>query len=335
MSQYKAAMTRMMREESAGDGDDVEGINATDVQTVNLPSWAQLLKDQSDFLLRAALPVLWTCLFVILMDRDSFVRFLFMPVLGVFAALLANCVPIGGGIVYVPILALLGQQMNLSVSFAVATMTVGNGILGFLQWLRKDPSLIVFESFPHTVFPCSLGSAVGILFLPQSNAWAKMIFGVFSVLVGVYVLLLAYNHVDGAAGAGGGGKSSSPQSEQQPSPNWLMIQVALFLSGLVLVTNIGVGPALVSFVLLENAGYSHKQSMVTGIVTGGWVSLVPFLLHLFVTPAGVPLQLWVMVLPGVYVGAMLAPKVYERVGLRSVLASFSFFLFASAALFLI
>ena len=50
MSQYKAAMTRMLREESAGDGDDVEGINATDVQTVNLPSWAQLLKDQSVFL---------------------------------------------------------------------------------------------------------------------------------------------------------------------------------------------------------------------------------------------------------------------------------------------
>jgi hypothetical protein len=35
---------------------------------------------------------------------------------------------------------------------------------------------------------------------------------------------------------------------------------------------------------------------------GGWVSVVPFMLHLFVLN-DVPIVLWLMVLPGVYIGA--------------------------------
>ena len=63
------------------------------------------------------------------MTRESFFSLFYMPFLGLFAAVLANCVPIGGGIVYIPALSLLGTHVHLSVSFTVATMSVGRLVL--------------------------------------------------------------------------------------------------------------------------------------------------------------------------------------------------------------
>jgi hypothetical protein len=44
-------------------------------------------------------------------SNESFylIELFFMPFLGIAAALLANSVPIGGGIVYIPVLHLLGK----------------------------------------------------------------------------------------------------------------------------------------------------------------------------------------------------------------------------------
>lgn len=45
------------------------------------------------------------------------VEVLYMPFLGIFAALLANSVPIGGGIVYIPVLHLLGTRGNSFIRY--------------------------------------------------------------------------------------------------------------------------------------------------------------------------------------------------------------------------
>lgn len=81
----------------------------------SIPQWAEVLRSNADSLLRTVLPIIWCILFVGFMDRESFLRNMFMPFLGVFAALLANCVPIGGGIVYVPALALLSLLQRCSL----------------------------------------------------------------------------------------------------------------------------------------------------------------------------------------------------------------------------
>lgn len=49
---------------------------------------------------------------------------IYMPFLGIFSATLANAVPVGGGIVFVPALAIMGSHIKLGASFTVATMTV-------------------------------------------------------------------------------------------------------------------------------------------------------------------------------------------------------------------
>lgn len=211
-------------------------------------------------------------------------------------------------------------------------MFIGNGVFGFLHWLTVDPALIVWESFKYTVLPCSVGSAIGILILPAISIFiVKKLFGAFSLLLAVYVFLVAQRY---------GGEIHTPQnslkvaSSSDNQSKWHVVGVVSLLSGIVLVTNIGIGPALITFVLLgENyMGYTQKQAIVTGIITGGWVSVLPAAIHFLRND--VPLNLWIMVLPGVYIGAHYAPAVYEKIGLQNVLLAFGVFLILSAGLFL-
>ena len=353
MAQYKAQMARYWGLDKAASptteavAEDVEGPAGGGTGAPSAPpapGWALVLRDNADYLLRTVLPVVWCCLLVIVMDRETFLRDLFMPFLGVGAALLANTVPIGGGIVYVPMLQLLGEKIQLSVSFTLATMTFGNGVFGFLHWLKTDASLIVWPSFAYTVLPSWAGSVIGILVLPPVETyWIRKLFGVFSVVLGAYVALLAYKAATSEAPspALSSGSDSAPAAaaaltdSQDFEHKWRVVAAISFFGGLILVTNIGIGPALITFILLgaDYMGYSHKQAIVTGIITGGWVCALPALLH-FIVLRDVPLALWVMVLPGVYFGAHLAPRFFELVGLKNVLAGFCVFLFASSLLFL-
>ena len=114
---------------------------------------------------------------------------------------------------------------------------------------------------------------------------------------------------------------------------WGVIAIVSFVMGLFVVPNIGIGPALTTFLLLEYFGYSEQEAMVTGIVTGGLVCWVPFAVHYLVLH-DIDLQQWVMVLPGVYYGAKLAPLCHEYLGLNNIMWAFSAFLFATAMLFM-
>eukprot|EP00957_Ditylum_brightwellii_P047427 3602714-Ditylum_brightwellii.AAC.1 len=109
------------------------------------------------------LPLLWIILFVSTMDRTMLYSSYAMPLLGICSASLANAVPVGGGIVFVPILSLFGVKLSLGTAFAVSTMTFGNGVFGFLTWLRKDPSSIAWRVMPCAVLPAWVGATLGTL----------------------------------------------------------------------------------------------------------------------------------------------------------------------------
>lgn len=244
--------------------------------------------------------------------------------LGIFAACIANTVPIGGGVVYVPALLLLGVDIKLGVSFTVATMSFGNGLFGFLRWLNKDPNLIIWDSFLYTVIPSWIGSLIGIFILPTfSPESIKLLFALVCLSVAL-LLFLAINY---------GGLENIPlialltsvhsSSDDDPelpttttaattntnanatiltpSCQYTLI-VVTFLGGVFLVPNIGVGPALTTYLILNIFQFNTKSAVVTGIITGGWVCIVPFLIHV-VYFQDVPYELWLMVIPGVYIGA--------------------------------
>lgn len=321
------------------------------------------LIDNFDTIINVIVPVTWCLLFVILMDRQAFFAYLYIPFIGIFAAVLCNSVPIGGGVVYVPALSMLGTNLHLGVSFSVATMTFGNGVFGFLRWLHKDPSVIIWESFVYTVLPSSIGSFIAIVYFPPMElSTVRTVFATFCLFLAAIVLMAVYrgghidkvldatstascvSHcgpVDESLNADGDATSaeeqvplrdeesptnsiaaegsSSPAQDSAPAfppshpvrqhpahvvsaKNWGILALVSFLAGALLVPNIGIGPALTTYLGLQLVGYAPKRAIVTGIITGGWVSVVPFLLHLLWLN-DVPLQLWIMVIPGVYYGA--------------------------------
>jgi uncharacterized membrane protein YfcA len=356
MAQYKAAMARLYGAEDVPR--EPTAVTGTPKPVGPSGPLEAYVEENFNFLMKFLIPLLWCFCFVILMDHDSFINNLYITFIGIFAAILANAVPIGGGIVYVPSLALLGVNLHLGVAFSVSTMTFGNGVFGFLKWMHKDPSLIVWESFAYTVLPSSAGTLLAMVYFPPMDvALVRTMFAVFCLLLAGLVILAVYRGgaidkvidtpLEGSiittcaprAGAVDVDEevaekatlvtedaevSAVPEASAQvptttvlhaafhthrnqtvSGTSWVVIGVVSFLAGAVLVPNIGVGPALTTFLALQIVGYAPKRAIVTGIVTGGWVCVVPFLLHLLWLE-DVPLQLWIMVLPGVYVGSQVS-----------------------------
>lgn len=315
------------------------------------------VQNYANILLNIAPAILWCFLFVMIMDREKFFQAWFMPFLGVFAAFLANSVPLGCGIVYIPALSLLGANITLGAAFTLSVMPIGNGFFGFIRWILKDPTVILWESFQYTVLTSWVGSLIAMFLLPKvDHYWIKMGFGWFCFLIGLLVLAGVYsngirnvffpspvgpknpnvNDIQALSRLENGERSRAlnpaPDLEEGKFTNasdssangplshesqkkllssdsfaealqkWAHVIVISFLGGIILVPNIAIGPALITYILLAMMGYRDQQALVTGIVTGGWVCVLPFLIHIFILK-DVPWELWIMVLPGVFYGA--------------------------------
>lgn len=316
------------------------------------PSYTvRFLERHAEWIINVLTPVLWAFALVLHIDRDDFLGLIHMPFLGFFAAFLANSVPIGGGIVYIPALSLLGSQVTLGTLFTLSIMPIGNGVFGFLNWLRKDSSLIIWESFAFTVLPSWIGSFIAMSMLPTPDVfYVKYCFGFFCFLLGSLVLLSIYRgglknvigiHHDALPVAPREQELSKVEdqtdllidvdnvhtntTESDPLPTvsiedsyisqrrpasfqpdvnaWSLVILVSLLGGVVLVPNIGIGPALVTYLLLVYIGYPDQAAIVTGIVTGGWVCVLPLALHFVNDATVIPHKLVIMVLPGVYLGA--------------------------------
>eukprot|EP01033_Poteriospumella_lacustris_P005188 gene5188-3705_t len=355
--------------------------------------------DNADTILNTVTPLVWAILFVGIVDRESFLDTWYMPFLGVFAAFLANSVPLGGGIIYIPVLSLLGANIQLGAMFTISIMPFGNGIFGFIRWLVKNPAVVLWDVFPYVVLSSWLGSLVAVFVLPApETALIKFGFAVFCTVLGVLVSLAVYkgglrnvfgfqelsvatptttvqtytvspvngpDHataeadddligVDDVLEPGAEDVETAPLLETSPDIEVATIKtggaveatgvslpashkavliVVGFLGGLVFVPNIGIGPALFTYVALALLGYAETASMVTGIITGGWVCALPLLWTLVLTPEKLPFKLWVMTIPGVFYGAKFAPPAIEWIGPARVMAGFAVFLFCSAALY--
>jgi len=336
MAQYKAAMERIFRSEKdlnlETSGGTVEvgfGIKEQEnLREINYPQ----LRWYSELTLNM-LPFFWCFAFVAILDRDSMLSLWFMPFIGIFSATLANSIPVGGGIVFVPALMMLGVNLKLGAAFTVATMTFGNGVFGFLNWFKKDPTIFVWKSFKFTVPSAWLGATIGILYPILSETQCKYLFGTFSCFVAIIAVRAARN--GGVVEPFFYSANKNPEiTESQGILNESLLKLSFpaFFAGLILVSNIGIGNALTTFFTLTLFyGVEAKRAMVTGIITGGWTSLVPFLIHL-IWLQDVPITRWLMVLPGIYLGAKIAPKVHSILGLEQVLYIFGVFLIATSLL---
>mmetsp|Transcript_18307 Transcript_18307/g.42157 ORF Transcript_18307/g.42157 Transcript_18307/m.42157 type:complete len:411 (-) Transcript_18307:672-1904(-) len=316
-------------------------------------SW---LSAHAGILLMPILPLLWCALVVSVMDREMILSAWAMPFLGIASASLANAVPVGGGIVFVPALQLLvGVELKLGAAFAVATMTFGNGVFGFLSWLRKDPSSIAWGIVPFALLPAWFGATLATFSPVLSPRQCQRLFAVFCLVVASIVARSVLIHRRNPNRGGGkefsihasldddnGGRSSNDDDDDARRRRYstrrrrqkVTASICSFLAGSILVAHIGIGNAMTTFLVASLVWkLPAKACVVTGIIVGGWTSALPFALHLLVVK-DVPVALWVMGLPGVYLGARIAPLVHDRVGMPAVLTAFWVFLVGTAGLML-
>jgi len=279
------------------------------------------------------LPVIWLSLFVLFSAQKPTLPYDFLvnwplPFVGALAALVGNSVPVGGGIIYLPVLVLLGSHVRIGVAFSVLTMSIGNGIFGFLSWLNKDPSFFVWESFLFTLPSAWLGLSIVTFFPLFTEKQCLFLFSVFALFVSIFVFLLARNESNQNLFPTPLIYSDQPQQfEKRFTPNkikaYLIVALFSFFSGFILVGHVGIGNAMTTFLTLSVFGrVDIRSAMATGIVTGGWTSVLPSLLHI-IWMKDAPIEQVFFVLPGVFIGANIGPRIHGLFGLRNVLYGFS------------
>jgi uncharacterized membrane protein YfcA len=145
------------------------------------------IEDHAGDILRIAI-VGWVVIFIALSSQIVLLELLTMPSMGIFAACLANCIPVGGGIIYIPALSLAGMNIKLGAAFSVATMSIGNGVFGFLNWLRRDRSLFIWKGVLFALIPTWIGYLLGELIVPDPGPWiVHKAFGVVCFLLSGFV----------------------------------------------------------------------------------------------------------------------------------------------------
>jgi uncharacterized membrane protein YfcA len=355
MAQYKASMERWrVGQEKAEEEEDPTPLllpreedhppRNNKHKTTTLELLLAWFERHAKVLMMPVLPLLWCLLCVTTLNREMLLSAYAMPLLGIASASLANSVPVGGGIVFLPLLnwVVPDMDLHLGVSFAVATMTFGNGVFGFLTWLQKDPKSIAWHVVPYAVLPAWVGATVGTFYPFLTPFQCRQLFALSCLKVALIVARGIYigkrNHNKNSEKAAFSIVAAADDddvvverlSEEDDSmlPKQLVASACSFLAGSILVSHIGIGNAMTTFLVgCFVWRLNAKSAVVTAILCGGWTSLVPFLLHwLVLQDDDFPLALWVMGLPGVYLGARLAPLVHEQLGIDNVLVAFCVFL---------
>ena len=234
--------------------------------------------------------------------------------------------PVAGGVVFLPVLSLMGMEPHDSVAFAAATQMFGVGIFAPLGWMARDPTVLM-PRFLLVTLPYALaGLLTGLLLIPLGKSdevmWA---FTVFIAFLAWYTLHgLVSNTFDVSGGAAGTdneddndddgdddiemhtqknhpGNNLASESDVIPiqknsqmerrkihfsRKEYAIYAVACYLGG-VLTSWVGVGIEKVTFVLLT---YFHDVDVtaagVSSIFLTGILSSVAFLFHALCAPAG-------------------------------------------------
>lgn len=248
----------------------------------------------------------------------------FMPLIGICSATVGNTFPVAGGVLFVPFFLIVGLHIKNAVAFSVATQTIGNGVFGVTSWLVRDSTAFVLPVIPVILCAAWSGVLLSILVFPISNDYAvQALFGIFSLLVAARVLYqLCATEAEGEY-------SSTNTTIKLDRLALLVLLPCGFVGGLC-VGYIGIGVETITFFALTLVWrLDVRRATVTSIAIIGGTSALAFILHLAV--AGyVPIHRWLMVLPGIAVGARAAPRVHHALGHRTILALLVILLMLSA-----
>lgn len=286
----------------------------------SLPLTGELPRGVVYFLaLRFALFIFLLVLGAAVLSPERWRQFWFVPPMGFAGVMIpASGLPVGGGILFFPVLRLAGVSAKDAVVFGVGAQSAGGGVFTPASWWLRDKGVFLRPVFPYALVSGVLGLVVARSF-PSTNEAIQIIFVVFMGVVIVHTVRGLYQ-----------GKLESDDEEMpMQDRKFRAALVAASFAGGILVGYIGIGIDKLLFVLLTQYRVNSTKASVTSITMVGLLSIVSSLDHIVVRN-DFPWELWLLVLPGLLLGSMIGPFVNKLVGPRRILIAFVVLLFADA-----
>lgn len=278
---------------------------------LSLPLEGSVQRGPLGFLvIRIVLFVVLTAVAGLRVSADVHHYFWFVPCMGFVGCMIPSAgIPVAGSIIFMPLLLMAGVKPDACVAFGTATQAVGVGIFAPLGWFLKKPSVFLLPVFAYAIPGGCLGLAAGLLLFPMHGAHVTFLFVVFCAAVAAHTTHGLYSTM------------ATDSEELQIGRLSVKLQVlsCCFAGGLMNAW-IGIGLEKVLFVLLTFHGGDVLSASVTGITITGLLSFATAIRN--AVNGTFPLELWLMVLPGILAGSILGPWVNEALGKRNILVCF-------------
>jgi uncharacterized protein len=230
----------------------------------------------------------------------------FFTPLGIFAAIVAMSIPVGGGIVFFPVLTRFGVPTQEVVAFSLASQTIGMGF-GAIRWMLEDIKAIQWKILLWVVPAGWIGLYVGIMLVPFGLARSIRLFYSFSGLFFCVLILFIQKE-----------KKLEITMIDLGIKHIIPLLIIGILGGFI-VSRIGFGVELCSFFLMVLVfGFDLHKSIVTSIVMMGLVSILGFFLNGYFLDT-VRWEFWQMSIPGVLTGAVIGPKINLTFGSKRIM----------------
>lgn len=160
---------------------------------------------------KSVLPLLFVatlCLPIIIFQanyRSFLAHSWFAPLMGIVAcAIPSGGAPVAGGVVFLPVLSMVGLEPHDAVGFAVTTQMFGTGIFAPLGWMARDPTVLMFNFLKVTIPYALAGLLTGLLLIPLGKSdevmWTFTVFISFLAWYTVHGLVSDRLDVSGASG---------------------------------------------------------------------------------------------------------------------------------------
>ncbi len=220
--------------------------------------------------------------------------------IGILAATVANSTGAGGGIVFLPVFTVLGLSVgeSLATSFAIQCFGMTAGALTWLLYLKHEPEGDVeVGSFLKIFLVGASGSLLGLRlaqnYLPDPGLNIKWFFSIFSLVVGLVIMIRTLRGSDAKGG----------REEEISSVELWGIAASTLVGGAVTAwLSVGVGEILAIHLLALRYRVNLAVAAAVCVTSITVITAIP---HYFTGPLIVK-EVLVFAAPGALIGGTLA-----------------------------
>jgi uncharacterized membrane protein YfcA len=248
-----------------------------------------------------------------------------LPLIGFFVGLFGNMMPLSAGLIIMPLFQELSvcRSSEATLALTCAITFVSNGLFGFFSWCIRDGRFFIWRAV-FLCTPCAwMGYFLGVtnhltlsdMILSDANNTARnvgLLHTYIRMFLGCLMFALGLVAMFGAC-MKGVNRCCCPSKSGGTTPGgksfcqWIIVLLCSFNTGYFFVANVGAGMGFTTFFVLSLfLGVETKRALPTSIVIAGWTAAAPALMNAIELEA-FPMVRLLMVCPGLWFGAVLAP----------------------------